>query len=139
MRTLGRWSKAALVCAALPFVAGSLIFLMWMLTRAESLFLAGGLNIVVGVALSFVGFLMVVLQVMSDTRSKRKARADSYSEALFVCFCLGLNYPVAWGMLWTVREVHSRFVITVENAGDRLVNSFQVHGLEKPYELGPIA
>lgn len=91
---MNRWHRIAFICGLLPFLAGTTIFAVWLLTRLDWLILAGYFTIIIGLLL-FVGGLV---SIFVATR-KAKQQATPYKRKnLLILVVLLLNFPVAMGM-----------------------------------------
>jgi len=134
------WSyRAALVCGAAPLLTGISIFLLWLVTRWDSLMLAGLHTIYAGLAAFAVGCIALTIYLW---RAFRSPDADQRRVRNATLACGGLllvNFPVAFGIVAAVIDIESRYTVVIHNDSGQPLEDVRVFGGGCDKSLGSIA
>ena len=132
-----RLIKVAIVCGAVPLLAGTLIYVTWLFTRWDPLMAAGFVTICAGLVAFLIGSLCLLLEFFdfaADPAERRQFRRHRF-------FALGLlliNFPAAMFYMLSAIHVRALYTVQVHNDSDRPIESLVVTGPGLRAELGPI-
>jgi hypothetical protein len=133
---MGIWYKLSLASGLTPLIAGCIIFLSWLATRADWLMLAGVYNIMAGLALFVcgLGFLLVYGQ-------KERKLTDRYpvKRTLISLGILLFNFPVAALALYSAEYIISTSTAIVINNSPFEITDLVISEREQSYPFPPIA
>jgi hypothetical protein len=87
--------RAAVLCGALPLLAGTAALLAFVATRLEAFALLGGLVVVVGVLLFLVGGCDLVAYALGERRRLGGLRGAVRRRVLLAGVLLLSNFPIA--------------------------------------------
>jgi len=93
-------TKVAACFGAFPLTLGILDFLLWIPTRAPVFEMGGVLIIYLGLACTFIGGLLLLIQLCS-IRGSGKLRLF-FKTSRFAIFLILANYPIALGIVFLV-------------------------------------
>jgi len=121
------------VCALLPMVVGSLIFLTWYLTRKEIFMWLGIYTIQVGMFLVGFGFLILAWY---SRQIKRTHRVLCWWEKTGVVIILLLsNFYLAAGYVYLAVLVESRIKIIIHNRTERPLDTITLFDSKSEHQL----
>jgi len=132
-----RLIEAAILCGAVPLLAGTLIYVTWRFTRSDALMSAGMITIAVGL-LAFVGGAVCLLRQPWHADGDRAARRRLRFQGIFALALLLINFPAAAFYTLSAIDVETRYTVCVHNGSDRPIESLVVTGPGVRVELGPI-
>ena len=115
--------RASLACGAIPLISGIAIFLLWCVTRANVLMVAGVLNIYGGVIVASVRLLLLLLYVVMHWRQKR-----TWLRALFAISFILVNIPVCMAIIKPVIVNETSYTVTIVNDSDIALDKFTIVG-----------
>lgn len=101
--------KVALVCGVAPLIVGVATFLLWLLTRWDTLMSFGLVVVIVSHIFFIVGCLAVVVYVRQARRDAKAPRLAIWFRALGATLLLLVNFPVAHGII--------KAVVAISNPG----------------------
>lgn len=130
------WYKLSLASGLTPLTTGGLIFISWLVTRADWLMLAGIYNIMAGLALFVCGlvFLLVYGQ-------KERKISNNYpiKRTLISLGILLLNFPAAALAIYSAEYISSTNTATVINNSSFEVADMVLRERDRSYPFPPIA
>lgn len=124
--------RVALLCGALPLVAGTSIFALWVVTRSELLMAAGALLLFVGLALFAVGVVALGRYCWLALRMSEPPPRFWPATALAAALLLS-NFPAAGLILLKVADLESRYTVVVRNESQDPLEGVHVAGGERVY------
>lgn len=127
--------KSALVCGALPLLAGTGVYIAWRITRNDLLMVSGLWVIVLGLLAFLTGLACLAA---NHLRRADKTQGDQRTSGRILVLLL-LNFPAAAACVWSAGEASSRYTLTVINDGPLPVSDFTVNGAGVSLNLGSIA
>jgi hypothetical protein len=122
--------RNALLCGAIPLVAGVTIFLGWVVTRHQAWPVAGAWMLLIG-----------AIAVISGGASLWKFRRAHPSDEAKFMWALGLlasNFVTAGGILYLYEDDQTTYFVNVVNESGRPVESLTISAPGVHQELGPI-
>lgn len=130
---MNRYGKIALGCGLFPLATGSLIFIAWWVTRAETLMIAGVGNLYLGLILFSTGLTFLFLYVYHARRVPKK---DYKIKAGLILFVLLMNFPVAHGIIRSVSYIQNTSVVRIKNQTNTAIESLSLIERGKVYKIG---
>jgi amino acid transporter len=124
--------RVALVCGALPLVAGTSIFALWLATRWEWLMAVGAFALFLGLALFAVGALALARYCWLALRMPEPPPRFWTATAVAAALLLS-NFPVAGLILRKVFDLESRYTVVVRNESREPRESVHVMGRDRVY------
>jgi hypothetical protein len=122
------WYRLALLCGALPLIAGASVFFAWLVLRWEWLMWIGFPIIGSGIVLFFVGVFCLACYYASARNGDLESRRH-LGRRLAVAVCLLLiNFPTALGIVIAAENIHARYVVTIVNESAEPVEDVVVFG-----------
>ena len=124
--------RAAIVCGLVPLLAGTAVFLLWLLTDWMPLMLAGYVTILGGTAIVLAGLVFLGMYAIQAPRLLPPAPRFGLS-TLAVAALLLVNFPLAALYTWGAIYKFTLYTVTVTNAGARtpdhvIITARGVHG-----------
>jgi hypothetical protein len=104
------WLLAPFVLGAAPLTVGLSIFLFWLVTGWMWLQFAGLLTLYAGFGLVVVGLVWSVIWTLKMIFSGNWSR-ERLTQMIFVAVILVINFPVAWGIIWTAIHLENRHLV----------------------------
>ena len=130
--------KAAILCGAIPLVAGSLVYFTWRLTEWDWITIAGISVIAVGVASFIAGAACLLRHLWREFCVERAARHRLWIQGLLVGSLLLINFPLALFYVFSADEISTRYTVRVVNKSGAPIDSFILTAPRVRIELGPI-
>lgn len=120
--------RIALLCWALPLIAGIAVFTGWYFEGVERWMGVGAVILFAGTALFILGVIALILSIRKDVA----ARSTSPRRLRFTSLaCAGLllsNFPVALALTGVVIRSETRYTVVVQNESAQLLEDVQVFG-----------
>jgi hypothetical protein len=131
--------RSAFVCGLVPLISGTSIILLLMLThwtwlKCPGLFLS---VVIVGIISSLFGIMHLGASVRDMLATQPGERRKQLFRILVVVSVLLSNFPATM-FLMIFAQTHSRYVLTVTNAGPEALDKFNVYGGGEEIEFGSI-
>jgi len=127
-----------MVLGGAPLVIGVSIFLLYWLTRADWLMLAGFFTLLAGVICFLSGGGLLLVYALEERRRKRLHPTVLQRRLWIALVLLMSNWPAGVACVFAAVEVMSRITVTVVNQGTTKIDSFVVIAPGVNKELGPI-
>ena len=115
---------AAVLCGAVPLLAGIAIYVTWRLTFWSDLEIAGIQTIGLGLVCQVIGGISLLASAFQAYR-QQQFKKIRYRLLLTACLLIS-NFPVAIAILLSVSEVKSRFIVAVINESGQDVQRYVV-------------
>lgn len=120
--------RVALACGALPLVAGTSIFLLWLVFRWEWLVNAGGVTIGIGSFLFVLGTIVLTGFSVQTRRCPELPRRRVRRMTIGAALLLLANFPVAGGIVAASLAVVSCYTVVVENHSPSSLEAVSISG-----------
>jgi len=120
-----RLYKASLILGGAPLIAGTAIFVLWLVTRADVLMVAGLYVIYAGIGCGILGIGCLVGYLHSA-----RAAITVRRNALVAGGLLVLNVPVCMAIIFAVIAIETRYVVTLTNESDVTIDHIALQGPE---------
>lgn len=128
----------AIVCGALPLVAGVSFFLLWIYTRQRWLMAAGGYTMLVGPVLFAFGLVSLLFYWLRAPRNTPNEREQRARESLVALGLLLANFPAAAIIVAAFFVIFDRYVVLVKNESDRPLIQVRIVGAGSNFEAPQI-
>ncbi len=120
--------RAALICGALPLLAGVSIFLLWLVSRWEWLMVAGIFTLYGGVAVFCIGTFALARFCWLAFRTPELPRRRLWLSTLGCATLLLSNFAVAGGIIYSAIRIESRYTVVVRNNSQQPLSGVRVFG-----------
>jgi len=105
-----------------------LVFVLWLVTRADPLPMVGMYTIYGGLVAVALGFACLCVHVARSRITRHLSWGAAARECVLPLSLLLINFPAACGYTWTAIAIETRYVVTVTNESSFTVNGFVVRG-----------
>jgi heme/copper-type cytochrome/quinol oxidase subunit 2 len=117
---MNKWYRLGLLCALLPLLTGTGIFVAWINTRENWLMGAGIYTITGGLILFVVGMVSIFLMVRI---ARKQSSPYKKKTALLACLLL-INFPIAMGMTHYYLNILSEYKVLIVNNSNESADIF---------------
>lgn len=128
----------AMICGFVPLVAGSVVFLLYLVVRDQSLAGIGFVVILVGSCCAFVGLVCASVYFFQAKNADPSEAVVAKRRVKWDVAIILANFPIAFFMAAIGIWLMTRVTLVIQNTGtSRLNNVTLIAGTER-YNLGPL-
>lgn len=131
--------RSAFVCGLIPLITGTSIFLLWVLTRWDWLFVAGMLTIIAGVFVFLCGIACLTASRFDRPLGEVGGSRRETLRRITALLILLSNFPVAASIVVAVDTIRTRYVVTIVNHGSVPLDNVMVSGGGVEIYFGSVA
>ena len=130
--------RIALVCGALPLVVGFSIFLLWVVTRRDSLMLTGVYTVFGGLACFVAGAIALVRFWWLGSRVPDMPRPRLLRATLACAALLLSNFPAAGAILYAAVAIETCYTVELRNDSGAPLENVRVTGAGSDVSFGTV-
>jgi len=120
--------RIALSCGALPLVVGISVFVLWLVTRWDSLMPIGATVIGVGVVFFLVGITALVRFYLTPRERAIGLLRSSGASTWIAALLLLSNFPVALALVFAAMRIETAYIVEVRNESPQVLEGVRVFG-----------
>jgi hypothetical protein len=128
MSFLNRLHRVATICGATPLFLGTAIFIAWLGFHWNWLIIAGVVMLYVGLGAVTAGGVALALSCRIALRTPAVPRRRVWLAAIGGTGLLLANFLVAYGIMWSVIALVTRYTVTVHNTSPVRLDRVRVLG-----------
>jgi len=125
---MNRSYRVALLCWAIPLLAGIIVFIGWFFGGVEGWWQLGYFVIGAGSVLFVLGVIALALSIRKDRSTPNVSRRRLRTSSLLCAGLLLSNFPVALAMTGIVIRSEMRYTVVVQNDSALQLEDVQVFG-----------
>ncbi len=118
--------KIAWLAAATPLVTGTVIFIAWLLTRADALMVAGAITIMACLCSVTVALVCLAIYLWRNWHSTEVTRLRLAWQAAAVVGMVIMNFVFAAGFSVAAIQIATRYNLSITNEGDEPLRHVRV-------------